>query len=85
MSRVMAEGGALQQSRTHAMMQKMDYRFELSTVNVADNLLHVDRNANKKTVIFNRIPTVTRQDLNSLQNSLPNISKITNINKKVFE
>ena len=38
------------------MMQKIDYRFELSTLNVADNPLHVDRNANKKTVIFDPIP-----------------------------
>ena len=36
------------QSRTHAMLQTIDYRFELSTVHVADNQLPVRNHAGKK-------------------------------------
>ena len=37
------------QSRTHAMMQTIDYRFELSTVHVADNPLHVEKTQTKNS------------------------------------
>ena len=43
-------------------MQNIDYRFELSTVHVADNPLHVDRNANNKDSNFrNSYKTVIEQ------------------------
>ena len=49
------------QSRTHAMMLTTDYRFELSTVHVADNQLPVRIHAGNKTVIFDPIRTVIKQ------------------------
>ena len=65
------------QSHTHAMIQKIDDRFEPSTVNVADNPLHVVRSAKKNTVLFDPIltlilqlsPTVIKQYLNTFSNS----------------
>ena len=44
----MEEEGGVLHAISHAMMQTLDYSFELSTVNVADNHLHVDRNTKKK-------------------------------------
>ena len=40
---------------SHAMTQTIDYHFDLSKLNVADNPLHVDRNATTKKVIFELI------------------------------
>ena len=71
------------QSRTHAMMQTIDYRFELSTVHVADNQLPFRIHAGKKTVIVDPIPTVVKQYLNSMPNSNPKITKFTNSNYTV--
>ena len=71
------------QSRTHAMMQTIDFRFELSTVHVADNQSPVRIHAGKKTVIFDPVPTVIKQCLNSMQNSNQK-KKFTNTNKTVF-
>ena len=71
-------------SFTHAMMHTTEYRFELSTGHVADNQLPVRIHAGKKTVIFDPIPTVTKQYLNRMQNSNPKITKFTNSNKTVF-
>ena len=51
------------QSRTHAMMQTKDYRFDFSAVHVEDNPLHVDRNAKKK---LDPIPTAMKK-LNSFK------------------
>ena len=72
------------QSRTHAMMQTIDYRFELPTVHVADNQLPSRIHAGKKTIIFDPIPTVIKQYLNSMQNSNPKITKFTNSDKTVL-
>ena len=79
------------QSRTHAMMHTIDYRFELSTVHGEENQLPVRLRQAKKE-IFDPIPTVStvcKTVIPKLQNSptviLKVFSKISNSNKTVLE
>ena len=64
------------------MVQKIDYSFDLSTVNVAD-IPYMLIETHTKTCHFRRIPTVIKQYLISMQNSNQKHTKFTNSNKTV--
>ena len=76
------EGGALH-AISHAR-NDADNRLPLRTLDSCRQSITGSNSRRQKTVIFDPIPTVIKQYLNSMQNSSPKISKITNINTTVF-
>ena len=78
-SRVMVE------SRKHATMQTIDYRLEPDSACCRQSITGSNSRGQKKQEIFDPIPTILKQKLNSMQNSNPKITKFTNNNKTVSE
>ena len=81
-SRVMVEESGALHAISHARNDAVN-RVPLRTLHstCCKQSFACRRNANKKTVIFDPIPTVIKQYLNSLQNSNPTMTKFTNSNK----